>query len=166
MWDVSRFSQIEFDEDTDTYKVVEVINDKAYVLDTFKSEDEIDLNTSHERFITKISKHKYGLASHPELDELADKIPELESRFHVSSNDEVWSFEEGQDPLNDIIFNLTPFQQIVYDSIEEESTFDEIAQSLSRFKSKNFKRKVQRNLDELIDRGMVSKEGDNFKKTK
>lgn len=166
MWNVNAFSQIQFDADTDTYRVVEVIDERAYVLDTFKSRDEIDLKRVHEEFLSKISKHKFGLASHPYLDELKDELPELEKRFNASPNDDVWSFEDTQDPLNDIIFNLTPFQKAVYDSLDGEKTFDEIMQALARFKSKNFESKVQRNLDELIKKGLVCKDGVNFKKTK
>lgn len=165
MWNVNELSQIEHDKESGTYRIVEVIDDKAYVLDTFKNEDEIDLEKSHKNFLTKISKHKYGLASHAYLDELKDRIPELEKRFSVSADDEVWSFEDASDPLNDIIFNLTPFQQAVFDAVDG-STFDEITDSLKRFRSKNFEAKISRNLDELEDMGIIKKEGDIYKKSK
>ena len=165
MWNVNELSQIEHDKESGTYRIVEVIDDKAYVLDTFKSEDEIDLEKSHKNFLNKISKHKYGLASHAYLDELKDRIPELEKRFSVSADDEVWSFEDARDPLNDIIFSLTPFQQAVFDAVDG-STFDEITDSLKRFRSKNFEAKISRNLDELEDMGIIKKEGDIYKKSK
>ena len=56
-WDVSRFKTIEFDKDSDSYKVVEVIDGKVYVLKTSKNSD-IDLNKTYEEFIEKIYKHK------------------------------------------------------------------------------------------------------------
>ena len=52
-WNVNEFNQIEFDEDTDTYKVVKVIDDKVYVLDSFDT-SEIDINKVLEEFLAKI----------------------------------------------------------------------------------------------------------------
>ena len=164
MWNVNELSQIEHDE-SGAYRIVEVIDDKAYVFDTFKEEGEIDLEKSHRDFLTKISKHKYGLAAHPYLDELKDRIPELEKRFGVTADDDVWSFEDARDPLNDIIFSLTPFQQAVFDAVDG-STFDEITDSLKRFRSKNFEAKISRNLDELEEMNLIEKEDDIFKKSK
>ena len=164
MWNVAEFSQIQYDEDTGTYKVCEVIDDKVYVLGTFDDESEIDLDILHEKFLAKISKHKYGLANHPDLDELKDRIPELKELFDVEVRDENWSFGNVENPLNDIIFNLTPFQKSVYDAIGDKSTFEDIKKALIRYKSGNFDEKILKNLDELIDLGLVCKKQDYFYK--
>ena len=156
-WNVKEFGQIEFDDETDSYKVVKVIDDKVYVIDSYDSKDDIDLTKSYERFLSEISKHKFGLASHPHLDLLKDKIPELEAEFNVKTKDDVWSFDDVSSPLNDIIFNLTPFQQSVYDSIDSDTSFDEIKKSLIRYKSKNFDKKILKNIDDLIDLRLVEK---------
>ena len=160
-WNVDEFSQIEYDEDTSTYKVIEVIDEKAYVLGTFESESQIDITKSHEEFLNKITKHKLGLAQHSNLDELTDKIPELEAMFNTKARDEVWSYENAQDPLNDVIFNLTPFQKTVYDAVDD-STFEDIKRSLIRYRSGNFDEKIQRNLDELENQGLISKNQNNY----
>ena len=155
-WNVNDFSQIEYDEETSTYKVVEVIDDKAYILGTFESESQIDIAKCHEEFLNSISKHKLGLAQHSNPHELTDRIPELEEKFNIKAHDEVWSFKDTQNPLNDIIFSLTPFQQSVYDAIDN-STFDDVKKSLIRYKSRNFDEKIQRNLDELEKQGLIRK---------
>ena len=159
-WNVNKFNQIEFDDETNAYKVVCIIDDAAYVLDSFDSKTEIDLNKCYEEFLSKISKHKFGLASYPHLDLLKDRIDELESRFGVKTHDDVWSFDnmdEGSSPLNEIIFNLTPFQQSVYDVISKDTHFEEIKRALIRYKSKNFDEKIQKNIDELIGLDLVVK---------
>ena len=143
--------------------VIEIIDDRVYVLDSFKTKDEIVLDTCHEEFLSKISKHKYGLANHDYLSELTDKIPELEERFGVRARDDVWSFDNTSDPLNDIVFNLTPFQKSVYDSVDC-STFDDIKKSLIRFKSPNFDKKIQRNLDELEKLDLIQNDDGIYKK--
>lgn len=160
-WNVNEFSQIEYDEDTSTYKVIEVIDEKAYVLGTFESESQIDITKSHEEFLNKITKHKLGLAQHSNLDELTDKIPELEAMFNTKARDDVWSYENAQDPLNDVIFTLTPFQKIVYDAVDD-STFEDIKRALVRYRSGNFDEKIQRNLDELENQGLISKNQNNY----
>lgn len=164
MWNVNEFSKVNFDDDTETYKLVEVIDDKAYVIDTFTSQDEIDIDSSHEKFLAKISKHKFSLASHPYLDELTDKIHDLENEFGVGVRDEVWSFENAENPLDDIIFKLTPFQKSVYDAVDS-SSFDDVKKSLMRYRSKNFDAKIQKNLDELVSMGLISKNQNCYKKT-
>lgn len=164
MWNVNEFSKVNFDDDTETYKLVEVIDDKAYVIDTFTSQDEIDIDSSHEKFLAKISKHKFSLASHPHLDELTDKIHDLENEFGVGVRDEVWSFENAENPLDDIIFKLTPFQKSVYDAVDS-SSFDDVKKSLMRYRSKNFDAKIQKNLDELVSMGLISKNQNCYKKT-
>ena len=165
-WDVSRFKTIEFDEDSDSYKVVEVIDDKVYVLKTSKNSD-IDLNKTYEEFIEKIYKHKYGLSNYPHLDELKDKISDLKSRFNVKSDVGEWNFDnldDSSDVLNDLVFNLTPFQKVVYDAIGDEATFEDIKSSCARYKSKNFDEKIRKNLDELIDLNLILKKGEVYKK--
>jgi hypothetical protein len=163
-WDVSAFPQIQYDEDRDTFRVTEVIDDKIYVLDSFKRESEIDILKVHEDFLNKISKHKFALAQHPHLDELKTKIPELEEKFNIKTADDVWSFENAQGPLN-IIFNLTPFQKAVYDAVDD-STFEEIKKSLIRYRSGNFDEKIQKNLDELLKRNLITKNQNRYIKGK
>lgn len=162
-WNVNEFESVEYDEETDTYKVVLVIDDYAYVLDSFNTYD-IDLNKTYEEFLTKISKHKYGLANYPHLDGLKNRIPELEDELDVESADDFWTFEEGieeKDTLSEIIFTLSPFQKSVYDAIDSKAGFDEIKQKLIRYKSKNFDEKISRNLDELIEMDLIEK-SDNY----
>lgn len=159
MWNVDGFSQVEYDDEHDNYKIIEVIDDKAYVIDSYQTMDEVDLDKSHEKFLTKISKHKLGLASHPYLDELTDITGELEEKFNVKIRDENWSLENTQDPLNDIIFTLTPWQKTVYDAVNE-STIEEIEKSLQRYRSKNFTEKIEKNLNELIELNLISKNQD------
>ena len=165
-WNVSEFNQIEFDEDTDTYKVIKVIDDKVYVLDSFDSSD-IDLNKAYEEFLAKISKHKHGLAHYPHLDLLKNHISDLEEELGVKTRDENWNLENINDnALNDIVFNLTPFQQSVYDAIDGETTFEEIKRKLIRYKSKNFEDKVSKNINSLIEMKLIEKQGDVYIKIK
>ncbi|WP_407392372.1 hypothetical protein [Methanobrevibacter sp.] len=165
-WNINELKEIEFDEETDTYKVISVIDDAAYVLDS-STTDDIDLDKAYEEFLSKIYKQKYGLASYPHLDLLTDKIEELEERFSVRARDDAWSFaSDVSSPLNEIIFSLTPFQQSVYDAISANTTLDEIEKSLIRYKSGNFKEKIEKNVNELIDLDLVEKVGkDTFSKT-
>lgn len=163
-WNVNGFNEIEFDEETDTYKVISVIDDKAYVLGSFKT-DEIDLRKVYEEFLSKISKHKYGLASYPHLDELKDKTDELEERFNAKADDEMWSFDgEISSPLSEIVFNLTPFQKSVYDAVSAKTTLEDIEKSLIRYKTRNFTDKIQKNLDELVEMGLIEKDGEGLYK--
>lgn len=163
MWDVYSFSQVQFDEESNNYKVTEVIDDRVYVLGSFKNREDIDLNEVHRDFLNRITKHKLGLASHDYLNELRDKIPDLERRFETKSQDDVWDFRDTQDPLNDIIFSLTPFQKSVYDAVDD-STLEEIEKALIRFKSKNFTQKILKNLDELEAKGLIIRNQNHYKK--
>lgn len=163
-WNVSEFSEIEFDDETGTYKVVSVIDNRVYVIDSYDSKEDIDLNASYEKFLAKVSKHKFGLASHPHLDMLKGIIPDLERQFDVKTKDEVWSFEGASSPLNDIIFNLTPFQQSVYDAIGSDTSLDEIKKSLIRYKSGNFDKKILKNIDDLIELDLIEKVNENHYK--
>ena len=161
-WNVNEFDRIEYDEDTDTYWAVLVIDDYVYVLDSFDTA-EIDLDKTYEEFLSRISKHKYGLANYPHLDRLKNKIDVLEDELNVKATDDVWMFGEGieaEDALSDIIFTLTPFEKSVYDAIDKKATFEEIKQKLARYRSKNFDEKINRNLDSLISKNMIKKEGD------
>lgn len=165
-WNVNEFDEIEFDSDTDTYKVIRVIDDKAYILGAF-DDDDINLSDVYEEFLAKISKHKYGLANYPHLDLLKDNVNELEEEFNVKTRDGTWNFEDvGQDPLSEIVFTLTPFQKSVYDAIDGETSFDEIKKSLMRYRSKNFESKINKNLDELMDLKLIEKQGDRYIKVK
>ena len=165
MWDVNYFSQIQYDEDNKNYRVTEVIDDKVYVLGSFESRNDIGLDKIHAEFLNKIIKHKLGLAEHPYLDELTDRIPELEERFATKAQDGMWEFKNTQDPLNDIIFNLTPFQKSVYDVVDD-STVEDIEKALIRFRSGNFTQKIQKNLDELIEKGLICKNQNHYIKQK
>ncbi|WP_296789307.1 hypothetical protein [uncultured Methanobrevibacter sp.] len=165
-WDVSRFEDISYCEDTGEYKVVKVIDDMVYVLDSFYS-DNIDLERCLEEFLTKIYKHKNGLANYPHLDLLKDKIPQLEDDFNVKVRDDYWDLGNGDgDALNQIIFTLTPLQQSIYDSIGESASFEDIKKALIRYKTKNFDEKLNRNLEDLIDKKLVVRDGDLYKKVK
>ena len=168
-WNVNKFSEIMFDDETDTYKVTMVIDDVVYVLDSFDSKEDIDLNNVHEEFLAKISKHKYGLATYHHLDLLTDKIDELKVELGVETKDEFWALKNLSDnssALNELVFNMTPFQKTIYDVISSKTTLSEIEQALVRYKTKNFTQKIIKNLDELIDLGLVEKIGDEtYRKT-
>lgn len=167
-WDVNIFNEIEFDDETLNYRVISVIDSNVYVLGNFKAKDEIDIKKIREEFLAKISKHKYGLASYPHLDLLKDKISELEDKFNVKTKDGIWSFEninENESVLNQIIFNLTPFQQAVFDAIDKNTSYDQIKKSLIRYNSKNFDKKILRNLDGLIELKLIEKIDDGYSKT-
>ena len=168
-WNVNKFSEIMFDDETDTYKVTMVIDDVVYVLDSFDSKEDINLNNVHEEFLAKISKHKYGLATYHHLDLLTDKIDELEGELGVETKDEFWALKNLSDnssALNELVFNMTPFQKTIYDVISSKTTLSEIEQALVRYKTKNFTQKIIKNLDELIDLGLVEKIGDEtYRKT-
>lgn len=161
-WNVNEFNEIEFDDETDTYKLIAVIDDRVYVVNTYESKD-INPEEAYERFLAEISKHKYGLASHPHLDSLIDKIPELEDQFNIKTRDEFWSFENIDETkliLSQVIFNLTPFQKSVYDAIDENTPLEKIELSLIRYKSRNFTRKILKNIDELIELNLIEKTGE------
>ena len=165
LWDINSFSQIQYDEDSKNYRVTEVIDDKVYVLGSFESKNDIDLDKIHAEFLNRITKHKLGLAEHQYLDELTDRIPELEEKFNTKAQDGMWEFKNTQDPLNDIIFNLTPFQKSVYDVVDD-STVEDIEKALIRFRSGNFTQKIQKNLDELIEKGLICKNQNHYIKQK
>lgn len=165
-WNVNEFSEIEYNEESNDYKVILVIDDYVYVLDSFKT-PQIDLDKTYEEFLVKVKKHKYGLADYPHLDRLKNSIRQLEDDLNITATDDMWIFEEGleeSDALSEIIFTLTPFQKSVYDAIDGRITFDEIKQKLIRFKSGNFEEKINRNLNDLIDKDLVKKDGDYFQK--
>ena len=162
-WNVNSFSQIQYDDDKGNYKVTEIIGDRTYVLGSFESEDDIDLDCVYRKFLNRIAKHKLGLDRHDYLDELTDEIPNLEERFDIKAQDEVWDLKSTSDPLNDIIFRLTPFQKSVYDVIDN-STIEEIEKALIRFRSGNFKVKIQKSLDELERQGLVTKNQNHYMK--
>ena len=165
-WNVNEFEIINYCEDSNEYKVVKVIDDNVYVLDSFFS-DNIDLKKSFEEFLAKISKHKYGLANYPHLDLLKDKIPQLEEELDVKVRDDYWDFSNADgenEALNQIIFTLTPFQKSIYDAIDGESSFEDIKKALIRYKSKNFEDKINKNLNQMIDMNIIKKEGNFYKK--
>lgn len=155
-WNVDTFAQIMYDEDEDNFKITDIIDDKIYIIDTYQKRSDIDLEKSYEMFLAKIAKHSHGLVSHPHLDELTERISELEEKYGVRAYDENWNLENVQNPLSDAIFNLTPWQKTVYDAVDE-SSFEDIKKSLIRYRSGNFDEKIMKNLDELIRRGLVEK---------
>ncbi|WP_407424077.1 hypothetical protein [Methanobrevibacter sp.] len=168
-WNVNAFGQIEFCDETNTYKTVFVFDDMVYVLGTFDSfeDGEANMKNCRKNFLNKIYKHKNGLANHPHLDGLTDHLDELEGIFQVKTSDETWQVRgDVADPLTDIVFNLTPWQKIIYDNAGETFTFEEVRNSLKRYRSKNFDEKINRHLDELVQLGLIEKLDDgNFKKT-
>lgn len=166
-WNVNEFEVVNFCDETETYKLIKVIDDRVYVIDSSESSN-FDLDNSYRKFLSRISKHRYGLASYPHLDELTDSIGELEAELGVKTSDDVWSFDNvksDKSALNDIIFTLTPFEQSIYDAIDGETSFEEIKRALIRYKSKNFEDKITRNLDSLIEKNLIEKDGSNYKKT-
>ncbi len=167
-WNVNAFGQIEFCDEKDTYKIVFVFDDMVYILgtfDDFKSAQE-NIRNCQKNFLNKIYKHKNGLASYPHLEKLTNHLSELEGIFQVKTSDETWQFRDDiDDPLTDIIFNLTPWQKIVYDSAGETFTAEDVKNKLKRYRSKNFDEKISRNLDDLINLGLIEKLDDGkFKK--
>ena len=82
--------------------------------------------------------------------------------------DENWDLDKLDDvSAFDLIFNLTPWQKIIYDNVNDEFTFEELKSSLKRYESKNFDKKIQKHLDELIELNIVKKSDENkFKKIK
>lgn len=167
-WNVNAIREIEFDDETLTYRVSTIIDDNVYVLGNFKFKNKIDLKCVYEGFLAKISKHKYGLANYPHLDLLKDRIPELEERFQVKTKDTTWSFDnidENESILDQVIFNLTPFQQAVLDAIDVETSCEQIKKALIRYNSKNFDKKIKKNLDELLELKLIEKKDGNYSKT-
>ena len=168
-WNINAFRQIEFDDETHSYRVISIIDDHVYVLGNFKFKSRINLEETYEKFLAKILKHKYGLANYPHLDPLKDEIPYLESRFQVKARDGTWqlnNLDDDTSPLSEIIFALTPFQQSVYDAISKDTSIEEIEKSLIRYKSKNFTQKILKNTNELIELDLIEKTGeDTFSKT-
>ena len=153
-WDVNAFGEIEFCDETDTYKIVEVFDDRIYILASYETlaEAEKNLENAKSEFLNKIFKHKNGLANYPHLDILTDRIDELENDFQLKTQDDFWNIGDVENPLEDIIFNLTPWQKIIYDNAGDEFTFQQLKVKLKRYESKNFDKKIQRYLDELQQR--------------
>ena len=167
-WNVNAFGQIEFYDETGTYKIVFVFDDMVYILgtfDDFKSARE-SIKSCQKNFLNKIYKHKNGLASHPHLEKLTGHLNELEGIFQVKTSDDAWQFRDDiKDPLKEVIFNLTPWQKLIYDSVEDTFTIEDVKTKLKRYRSKNFDEKISKNLDELIEMNLIEElEGGNFKK--
>ncbi len=158
-WDVNAFGEIEFCDETDTYKIVEVFDDRIYILASYETlaEAEKNLENAKSEFLNKIFKHKNGLANYPHLDILTDRIDELENDFQLKTQDDFWNIGDVENPLEDIIFNLTPWQKITYDNAGDEFTFQQLKVKLKRYESKNFDKKIQRYLDELQELNLIEK---------
>ena len=158
-WDVNAFGEIEFCDETDTYKIVEVFDDRIYILASYETlaEAEKNLENAKSEFLNKIFKHKNGLANYPHLDILTDRIDELENDFQLKTQDDFWNIGDVENPLEDIIFNLTPWQKIIYDNAGDEFTFQQLKVKLKRYESKNFDKKIQRYLDELQELNLIEK---------
>lgn len=158
-WDVNAFGEIEFCDETDTYKIVVVFDDRIYILASYETlaEAEKNLENAKSEFLNKIFKHKNGLANYPHLDILSDRIDELENDFQIKTQDDFWNIGDVENPLEDIIFNLTPWQKIIYDNAGDEFTFQQLKVKLKRYESKNFDKKIQRYLDELQELNLIEK---------
>lgn len=158
-WDVNAFGEIEFCDETDTYKIVEVFDDRIYILASYETlaEAEKNLENAKSEFLNKIFKHKNGLANYPHPDILTDRIDELENDFQLKTQDDFWNIGDVENPLEDIIFNLTPWQKIIYDNAGDEFTFQQLKVKLKRYESKNFDKKIQRYLDELQELNLIEK---------
>ena len=158
-WDVNAFGEIEFCDETDTYKIVKVFDDRIYILASYESQAEAEKNLENAKseFLNKIFKHKNGLANYPHLDILTDRIDKLENDFQLKTQDDFWNIGDVENPLDDIIFNLTPWQKIIYDNADDEFTFQQLKVKLKRYESKNFDKKIQRYLDELQDLNLIEK---------
>ena len=158
-WDVNAFGEIEFCDETDTYKIVKVFDDRIYILASYETsvEAEKNLENAKSEFLNKIFKHKNGLANYPHLDILTDRIDELENDFQLKTQDDFWNIGDVENPLEDIIFNLTPWQKIIYDNAGDEFTFQQLKVKLKRYESKNFDKKIQRYLDELQELNLIEK---------
>ena len=158
-WDVNAFGEIEFCDETDTYKIVVVFDDRIYILASYETlaEAEKNLENAKSEFLNKIFKHKNGLANYPHLDILTDRIDELENDFQIKTQDDFWIIGDVENPLEDIIFNLTPWQKIIYDNAGDEFTFQQLKVKLKRYESKNFDKKIQRYLDELQELNLIEK---------
>lgn len=158
-WDVNAFGEIEFCDETDTYKIVVVFDDRIYILASYETlaEAEKNLENAKSEFLNKIFKHKNGLANYPHLDILTDRIDELENDFQIKTQDDFWNIGDVENPLEDIIFNLTPWQKIIYDNTGDEFTFQQLKVKLKRYESKNFDKKIQRYLDELQELNLIEK---------
>ena len=167
-WNVNAFKEVEFCDESDTFKIVHVIDDRVYILGSFESlsETEDNIMNSRKEFLNKIYKHKTGLANYPHLAELTSRLESLEEEFQLKASDETWDFtREVNDPLSDIIFTLTPWQKIIYDAADETFTVGDLENSLKRYRSKNFTQKIRRNLDELVDLKLIERiDDENFKK--
>ena len=163
-WDVNAFGEIEFCDETDTYKIVEIFDDRIYILASYETlaEAEKNLENAKSEFLNKIFKHKNGLANYPHLDILTDRIDELENDFQLKTQDDFWNIGDVENPLEDIIFNLTPWQKIIYDNAGDEFTFQQLKVKLKRYESKNFDKKIQRYLDELQELNLIEKLDDDM----
>ena len=67
--------------------------------------------------------------------------------------------------MEDIIFTLTPFQKRVDDAVDN-STVENIEKALVRFRSGNFTQKIRKNLDELENQGLITKNQNHYIKQK
>lgn len=160
MWNVNEFGEIEYCDESDSFKIVYVFDDRIYILGSFKTkfEAQMNLENSKSEFLNKIYKHSHGLGQYPHLDILGGHLEEIEEEFNMKASDDVWDLKSDvENPLSEIIFNLTPWQKTIYDSVEGNFTFDELKKSLIRYKSKNFDEKIMKNLDELINLNLVEK---------
>ena len=61
-------------------------------------------------------------------------VSELEEKYNVKAHDDVWDLSNVANPLEDVIFKLTPFQKIVYDNVDG-TTLEEIEARLAGYRS-------------------------------
>ena len=157
-WNVNAFNNIEKD-DKNQYKCIKIIDDKVCILNTFGTKKEAlkNYDESYDEFISKIYKNKHGFASYPHLDAFS------EIKFETTLKDDNWDLNQLESKsAKDLIFNLTPWQKIIYDAVGDEIfSFDELKESLKRYRSRNFDKKIQKHLDELIKLDLINDLGNN-----
>ena len=165
-WSVDKIEGIMFDDVEGNYGIIKVIDDKACVLKRFDNiNSAFDGNhEAYNEFVIKIYKNKKRLASYPHLDCFRDIADELYSEIEDDGSIlNVISNYEGNN-LSEVLFNLTPWQKLIYDGINDEITFDKLLDNLKGYKSKNFEKKVDKYLNELIDLNLIKKENGVYKK--
>ena len=171
-WDTNRLGDIEFNEGMQKYYVIKVI-DRVFVLGEFDTFEEAEDNIyeCYKDFLANIFKHKNGIETHEDLNFLIWQFDQLYLEFDQTvKDDEFWlidrlpKLEQSPKPKKskysfDSLYGLTPWQKTMRDEIRKLEkdifTFDELKDSLSRYKTKNFDMKVRKHLNELVDLGLV-----------
>ena len=176
-WDVTRFGEIEFNGQTQKFYVIKVI-DRVFVLGEFDTFEEARDNATecYKDCLANIFKYKNGIEVHDDLNHLKWQFDQLYDEFDRTVEDnEFWLIDrlpKIEEPSKakkskytlESLYGLTPWQKIIRDEIRKLDksvfTFDELKNSLLRYKTKNFDKKVRKHLDELIDLDLVRCLGD------